>query len=129
MFEFNSHVNSIKKNQLYLLLIFLIIITVINITFINYSIIYGNENSNPSLTVNEGIASGDVTHESAIIWSRVNKPSIMHVEYANNSLFLNSKLQTKWIDNTTDFTGHVKLIYLQQQNISIVYFFQISIKI
>ena len=109
MFEFNSHVNSIKKNQLYLLLIFLIIITVINVTFINYSLIYGNENSNPSLTVNEGIASGDVTHESAIIWSRVNKPSIMHVEYANNSLFLNSKLQTKWIDNTTAFTGHIKL--------------------
>jgi phosphodiesterase/alkaline phosphatase D-like protein len=79
--------NCIKKDQLYLLLIFLIIIAVIIVTFINYPIIYGNENSNPNLTVNEGIASGDVTHESAIIWSRVNKPSIMHVEYANNSYF------------------------------------------
>jgi alkaline phosphatase D len=102
-------VNNIKKDQFHLLILFLIIITVIIVPFINYPKIYGDEHSISSLTVTEGIASGDVTHDSAIIWSRVNKPSIMHVEYANNSLFLNSKSETKWIDHTTDFTGNIKL--------------------
>lgn len=101
--------DSIREDKFHLWLIFLIIIAVIIVTFINYSRIYGEENPNHSLTVTEGIASGDVTQDSAIIWSRVNKPSIMHVEFANNSLFLNSKLETKWVDNTTDFTGNIKL--------------------
>ena len=100
--------NNIKKNKFHLL-IFLIIIAVIIVPFINYSRIYSEENSTPSLTITEGVASGDVTSDSVIIWSRVNKPSIMNVEFANNSLFLNSKLETKWVDNTTDFTGNIKL--------------------
>lgn len=101
--------NNIKKDQNPLLILFLIIITVLIVTFNNYPKIYGDENSISTLTVTEGIASGDVTHNSAIIWSKVNKPSIMHVEYANNSLFLNSKYETKWVDRTTDFTGGIKL--------------------
>jgi len=102
-------VNNIKKDQFHFLLIFLLIITVIIVTFINHPNIYGDKNSISSLTVTEGISSGDVTPDSAIIWSRVNKPSIMHVEFANNSLFLNSTSDTKWIDHTTDFTGKIKL--------------------
>ena len=104
--------NNIEKNQFHLLSIFLLIITVVIVTFINYHRIYGEENSNPSLTITEGIASGDVTHDSAIIWSRINEPSIMHVEFANNVLFLNSKSETKWVDDTTDFIGKIKLYNL-----------------
>jgi alkaline phosphatase D len=102
-------VDNIEKNLFRLLSIFLLIITVIIVTFINYPRIYGEENSNPSLTITEGIASGDVTHDSAIIWSRINEPSIMHVEFANNVLFLNSKSETKFVDQNTDFTGNIKL--------------------
>jgi alkaline phosphatase D len=101
--------NNIKKDQNPLLILFLIIITVIIVTFINYPKIYGDENSISTLIVTEGIASGDVTNDSAIIWSRVNKPSIMHVEFANNTSFINSKYETKWVDRTTDFTGNIKL--------------------
>ena len=101
--------DNIEKNLFRLLSIFLLIITVIIVTFINYPRIYGEENSNPSLTITEGIASGDVTHDSAIIWSRINEPSIMHVEFANNVLFLNSKSETKFVDQNTDFTGNIKL--------------------
>ena len=104
--------DNIEKNLFRLLSIFLLIITVIIVTFINYPRIYGEENSNPSLTITEGIASGDVTHDSAIIWSRINEPSIMHVEFANNVLFLNSKSETKLVDDTTDFTGKIKLYNL-----------------
>jgi phosphodiesterase/alkaline phosphatase D-like protein len=105
-------VYNIGKNQFHVVSIFLLIITVIIVTFINYPRIYGEENSNPSLTITEGIASGDVTHDSAIIWSRINELSIMHVEFANNILFLNSKSETKWVDDTTDFIGNIKLYNL-----------------
>src|SRR5215208_4116122 len=101
--------NNIKKDQNPLLILFLIIITVIIVTFINYRKIYGDENSISTLIVTEGIASGDVTNDSAIIWSKVNKPSIMHVEYANNTSFINSKSETKLVDQNTDFTGNIKL--------------------
>jgi len=87
----------------------LILIAIVIVTFIIYRPIYGTENSTPSLTVNEGIASGDVTNDSVIIWSRVNKPSIMHVEFANNTSFINSKSETKLVDQNTDFTGNIKL--------------------
>ena len=100
---------NIENNQFHVVSIFLLIITLIIVTFINYPRIYGEENSNPSLTITEGIASGDVTHDSAIIWSRINEPSIMHVEFANNILFLNSKSETKWVNDTTDFIGNIKL--------------------
>ena len=42
-------------------MVFLIIIAVIIVVpLINYARIYSEENSNPSLTVTEGVASGDV---------------------------------------------------------------------
>ena len=91
--------NTIRINIFHLSLIFLILIAVVIVTFIKYPTIYGTENSNPSLTVTEGIASGDVTNDSAIIWSRGNKPSIMHVEFANNTSFINSKSETKLVDS------------------------------
>ena len=67
------------------------------------------ENSGPILAITQGIASGDVTDHTAIIWSRVSQPSMMHVEYSNNSLFSNFNSKTKWVDNTTDLTGKIKL--------------------
>jgi alkaline phosphatase D len=102
-------VNIIRINQFHLSLILLILIAVVIVIFIKYTTIYGTEESNPSLTVTEGLASGDVTNDSAIIWSRVNKPSIMHVEFANNTSFINSKSETKFVDQNTDFTGNIKL--------------------
>jgi phosphodiesterase/alkaline phosphatase D-like protein len=36
----------------------------------------------------------------------------MHVEFANNLLFLNSKSKTKLVDDTTDFIGKIKLYNL-----------------
>ena len=45
-------------------------------------------NSNPVLSIKEGVSSGDVNHNSAVIWSRANNNSLMHVIYDNNSVFL-----------------------------------------
>lgn len=71
--------------------------------------IYGQTLNNSSLGIQEGISSGDITDHSAIIWSRANQQSIMHIEYNNNSLSSHQDSKIKWVDNTTDFTGHIKL--------------------
>lgn len=99
----------INKNQIYILSIFLLIIIIITEILFNKHEISGEELSNQSLSMTEGVASGDVTNNSVIIWSRINQHSNMNIEFANNSLFLNSKLEIKEVDGTTDFIGHIKL--------------------
>jgi alkaline phosphatase D len=71
--------------------------------------VYGQKNSVPTLTITQGIASGDVTDHTAIIWSRTLQPSTMHVEYSNDSLFSHFKSRTLWVNETTDLTGKIKL--------------------
>lgn len=64
-----------------------------------------------NLIITHGVASGDITDHSAIIWSRSNKQAHMHVEYDTNSNFSSSKLLTitTIVNETTDFTGHAKV--------------------
>ena len=67
------------------------------------------QNSN-KLFITDGIASGDVTNNSAIIWSRTNAQALMHVQYDTNSSFSHAKSsKTPLVDNSTDFAGHIKL--------------------
>jgi alkaline phosphatase D len=63
-----------------------------------------------SFEITHGIASGDVTDQSAIIWSRVNDQSAqMNVEYDTNVNFTNPLRKTAQANSTTDFTAHAKL--------------------
>lgn len=65
-----------------------------------------------------GVASGDVTDNSAIIWARANREAQMHVQYTNNSAFSNSDLQKNIpVNDSTDFTGHIKLSGLNSNNV------------
>jgi len=48
-----------------------------------------SDNTRPSIPY--GIASGDVTNDTAIIWSRTNKPSRMLVEYATTDSFAHAR--------------------------------------
>jgi alkaline phosphatase D len=60
--------------------------------------------------ITHGIASGDVTNQSAIIWSRVNdQPAQMNVEYDTNPNFTNPLSKTAQANSTTDFTAQAKL--------------------
>jgi alkaline phosphatase D len=60
--------------------------------------------------ITHGIASGDVTHHSAIIWSRVNDQSAqMNVEFDTDANFTNPLRKTTQANSTTDFTAHAKL--------------------
>ena len=69
------------------------------------------ENNSNSLIISHGIASGDVTDDSAVVWSRSNREAQMHVEYDTNSNFSQPKsANTATLNNqTTDYTAHVKL--------------------
>jgi len=63
-----------------------------------------------SFQITHGIASGDVTDQSAIIWSRINdQPAQMNVEYDTNANFTNPLSKTAQANSTTDFTAHAKL--------------------
>jgi alkaline phosphatase D len=87
----------------------LLSILVIGNIIIIPSQLHGQTALNPTLTINEGVSSGDVTHKSAIIWSRTNNESIMHMQYDNNSAFLHPNSKIKGVDNTTDFAGIIKI--------------------
>jgi alkaline phosphatase D len=73
--------------------------------------IYAQQNTN--LFITHGVASGDVTDHSAVIWSRANKQAQMHVEYGTNSNFSSSSksltITPTNVNETTDFTGHAKI--------------------
>jgi phosphodiesterase/alkaline phosphatase D-like protein len=73
--------------------------------------IYAQQNTN--LFITHGVASGDVTDHSAVIWSRANKQARMHVEYDTNSNFSSSSksltITPTNVNETTDFTGHAKI--------------------
>src|SRR3712207_585484 len=67
-------------------------------------------NTTTSFEITHGIASGDVTDHSAIIWSRVNdQPALMNVEYDTDANFTDPLRNTAQANSTTDFTAHVKL--------------------
>jgi alkaline phosphatase D len=72
------------------------------------NIAFAQSNTN-KLVITDGIASGDVTDNSAVIWSRANSPAIMHVQYDTNLSFSHAKSNTVMVDKLTDFAGHVKL--------------------
>jgi alkaline phosphatase D len=69
------------------------------------------KNNSDSLIISHGIASGDITDDSAIVWSRSNRDAQMHVEYDANSNFSQPKsTNTAMLNNqTTDYTTLVKL--------------------
>src|SRR5215210_1212129 len=68
------------------------------------------QSNNSNYESTHGIASGDVTDKSAIIWSRVNNQSAqMNVEYDTNANFSNPLSKAAQANSTTDFTAHAKL--------------------
>ena len=66
--------------------------------------------SNNYLFITHGIASGDVTNQSVIIWSRANREAQLHVEYDTDPNFSHpDSSKTALANQTTDYTAHVKL--------------------
>jgi alkaline phosphatase D len=67
-------------------------------------------NTTTHFEITHGIASGDVTNQSAIVWSRVNdQPAQMNVEYDTNANFSDPLSKTAQANSTTDYTAQTKL--------------------
>lgn len=65
-------------------------------------------------TLTHGIARGDVTSHSVVIWSRANHEVYLHVAYDRSPDF--SQLKTAWpifVTHESDYTGQVMLTGLQ----------------
>jgi len=75
------------------------------------------QNNNNKLVITDGVASGDVTDNSAIIWSRTNASALMHVQYDTNLSSSHAKSKILLIDKSTDFAGHIKLDSLSPDTI------------
>ena len=66
--------------------------------------------NNNYLFITHGIASGDVTNQSVIIWSRANREAQLHVDYDTDPNFSHPKSTKNALANqTTDYTAHTKL--------------------
>lgn len=62
------------------------------------------------LIVTHGVASGDVTAASAVVWARASGPAQLHVEYDTDPAFSQPKLRgSAAADPTTDYTAQLKL--------------------
>jgi alkaline phosphatase D len=90
----------------------------------SYSVFAITEGNSDSLVISHGIASGDVTNDSAVIWSRSNQEAQMHVEYDTNPNFSQpqSTNATTLGNQTTDYTSHVKVEGLSPDTL---YYYQV----
>jgi alkaline phosphatase D len=90
-------------------MIVMMAISMVVILILNNNAFAQNNNDSNKLVITDGIANGDVTDNSAIIWSRANAQALMHVQYDVNSSFSHAKSKTQIVDKSTDFAGHIKL--------------------
>ena len=107
--------------------IFILILHIDNgstLSLSDYSVYATTENNGDSLVINQGVASGDVTDDSAVVWSRSNLGAKMHVEYDTNSNFSQPRSTdaTTLGNQTTDYTSHVKLEGLSPDTL---YYYQV----
>ena len=100
----------VTKNCIYNYVIFIAFLCIAFI-IISYQQSYGQK----KLDIDQGIASGDVTNDSAVIWSRSNSDSTMNIQYGS-SPYLNDSSSNEYrttVDSSTNYTGHFKLTNLK----------------
>jgi phosphodiesterase/alkaline phosphatase D-like protein len=86
-----------------------LILALNNIALSSY-LVFAHNNTD-KLVITDSIASGDVTDNSTIVWSRANAQAMMHVQYDTNPSFSHAKSKTLLVNKLTDFAGHIKLIH------------------
>lgn len=71
--------------------------------------------NNPIVTLDIplGIASGDVTNKSIILWSKTNSSAIMNIEVSKNGSFEYPLQYSMMVNESTDFVGHHKINNLE----------------
>lgn len=86
--------------------------------------VFAQEENDKSFEITHGVASGDVTNDSAVIWSRSNREAQMHVELDISSNFSqpNSLNSTLLANQTTDYTARAKVEGLKPDT---VYYYRV----
>jgi len=79
---------------------------------LNYYPAYTQQKDNNDIdkvsSITDGIASGDVTDHSAIVWSRANTQALLHVQYDTSLAYSHPRSAMVSVNQTTDFVGHMK---------------------
>jgi alkaline phosphatase D len=115
-----------RKQQWFVLIAFRLIVGALLVCLLlssaPFTLLYAQQDE---LVVPYGVASGDVTDHSAIVWSRANKESLMQVQYDNDSNFSSAiqHSQTQIVNKSTDYAGHIKLNNLTSNT---VYYYRIQ---
>lgn len=66
-----------------------------------------------TVPLTHGVASGEVTAQTAVVWARADDEATIHVEFSPDESFSPSRQQQTTVDSTTDFTGQVRLTGLK----------------
>jgi len=83
-------------------------------TLLLFSPAFSTPATQPQKLVSHGVASGDVTDTTAVLWARADQDTTLMVEYATTSEFNDAQRGgTMQVSATTDFTGTVTLTGLQ----------------
>lgn len=82
-------------------------------TLLLFSPAFSTTATQPQKPVSHGVASGDVTDTTAVIWARADQDTTLIVEYATTSEFTDAQRGgTMQVSATADFTGTVTLTEL-----------------
>jgi len=98
-------------------IITIFILSINNIGSLTNIVAAQNNDNNNNLVITDGIASGDVTDNSAVVWSRAKDRALMHVQYDTDQSFSHAKSETLLVDKLTDLAGHIKLDLLSPDTI------------
>src|SRR5689334_13379601 len=91
-----------------MVMFFVSILTLNSIGLPSYLAFAQNNDDSNKLVITDGIASGDVTDNSAIIWSRANAQSLMNVQYDTNTSFSHAKSsKMSLVYKSTDLAGQI----------------------
>ena len=62
-----------------------------------------------TVPLTHGVASGDVTARTAVVWARAAQKATLHVEYSTDESFSDARRERTRVDASTDYTGKVRL--------------------
>ncbi len=66
-----------------------------------------------TVPLTHGVAAGDVTATTAVVWARAADEGVLHVEFSVDDSFDSAREQRTTVDSTTDYTGTIRLSGLQ----------------
>jgi len=98
-----------REKNLHLAVSYLLLFNIIYLISVTLAPKIENVFSREYLDTPVGIASGDVTSNSVILWSKTNASSLMNIVYSLEPNFHNYMHNSIYVNHTNDYTGHYKV--------------------